>query len=72
MWQANLLGCSTCHDNLCYSTVGSDEELTASNLKYMSWIPFMIVIILSFILTILAVVRPINFWRKCDRSLGYE
>jgi len=70
LWGAALLGCSSCHDNECYSDFGSDEQLTAYNLKDMSLIPFFIVILVSFIATVLAVIKPINFWRKCDRSLG--
>ena len=64
------MGCSSCHDDGCYADVGSPEQITGSNLRDMAYIPFIIVVVLSFVLTIIAVISPINFWRKCDRSLG--
>lgn len=70
LWKTNVFGCTSCHEDACYAEVGSPEELTSSNLKDMSWIPFLIAVVLSYIITILAVIRPLNFWRKCDRSLG--
>merc|ERR1711879_303149 len=70
LWQAELLGCSSCHNNECYSEYGSDTQLTGQNLRDMSILPFLAVLLCSLLLTIFAVVKPINFWRKCDRSLG--
>ena len=71
LWKANLLGCVSCHDNACYAEPGSDNVLNFSNLSEMSLLPFFIVVVLSVIVSLFMVVRPIRFWRKCDRSLGY-
>jgi len=70
LWNANLLGCVSCHDDACYASKDSGEQLTFSNLSEMSLLPFCIVVVLSIIVSLIMVIRPIRFWRKCDRSLG--
>jgi|ERR1712137_408817 len=68
LWEVTLIGCSC--DDECNSEYGSDEQLTSSNLRDMSLIPFFAVVLISFIVALLAILKPIHFWRKCDRSLG--
>ena len=70
LWNADLLGCESCHQNACYAELGGASELTISNLGDMSWFSFSIVAALSLVLAIVMVVPPISFWRKCDRALG--
>jgi len=70
IWELDALGCTSCKDGKCYSPSGSDTQLTYRNLVDMSLWPFVAVVGASLIVTVLAVMKPIHFWRKCDRALG--
>ena len=71
LWGADLLGCQSCREGGCYSELDSGEQLTGSNLLSMSVWPFLGVVFVSVLFTIIVIVKPVEFWRKCDRALGY-
>jgi hypothetical protein len=46
------------------------KAITKSTLGFATWWVFVVGVALSFVITALAIVKPVEFWSKCDRVFG--
>ncbi|GAM19832.1 hypothetical protein SAMD00019534_030070 [Acytostelium subglobosum LB1] len=65
----DILGCWSCWDNGCYSTSPA-TTLEFSTLGRLNFIMLSCLIILCVLIPIVTVMKPVDFWSKCDRVYG--
>jgi hypothetical protein len=71
LWQLDSIGCSSCIDGSCYTPRDSIESLTRDTFMHkFNWIGLFVILLVSTAVTGLSIVKPINFWAKCDRVYG--
>jgi len=68
-WKADTFGCQSCRDKKCYAT-DSDKEITFWTLDRMNFYMLILVFIICIIVPIVSIMKPIDFWSKCDRVYG--
>jgi len=67
-WKVDVLGCTSCREKECYSN--PDNQIDLRNLGRMNFMMLIAVFILCFVVPFVSVVKPIDFWAKCDRVYG--
>jgi len=70
LWHANTLGCDSCYNGDCYSAYTSETVVTPNTLRRFNFISLLIAVTLGLLLTFISVLKPIDFWDKCDRVFG--
>eukprot|EP01119_Soliformovum_irregulare_P012729 TRINITY_DN3326_c0_g1_i1.p1 TRINITY_DN3326_c0_g1~~TRINITY_DN3326_c0_g1_i1.p1 ORF type:complete len:398 (-),score=62.20 TRINITY_DN3326_c0_g1_i1:22-1215(-) len=70
LWHVDTLGCASCFTDACYSPVGSPLEIDGAHLHRINWLSLGIGIAVSILIYIVSVVKPIDFWGKCNRVYG--
>jgi len=70
LWHADALGCDSCFTDRCYSSENSSSLISKDHLSRISWGTIAIGISVSLFFTIVSVIKPIDFWQKCDRVYG--
>ena len=71
LWQLDSLGCSSCLDGSCYSDLNSVHSLTKQYFaSRFNWLGLFLILLISSAITALSIIKPINFWAKCDRVYG--
>jgi membrane-associated phospholipid phosphatase len=67
LWRTDIFGCESCHAMHCYATNPAAEITMHSGFMRINW--WLVVVVVAFILGVplLSVVKPIDFWSKCDR-----
>jgi len=69
-FHADTLGCFSCFDSKCYST---DPQTTIDGVNFFNTFPFIVLVVslcIATIITVISVIKPIDFWQKCDRVYG--
>eukprot|EP01118_Nematostelium_gracile_P003170 TRINITY_DN13603_c0_g1_i1.p1 TRINITY_DN13603_c0_g1~~TRINITY_DN13603_c0_g1_i1.p1 ORF type:complete len:372 (+),score=43.36 TRINITY_DN13603_c0_g1_i1:123-1238(+) len=70
LWHVNAIGCESCFSAQCYSLHGTTSIIDKDHLFRINWITFGIGLIICFAIVVISVVKPIDFWAKCDRVYG--
>jgi len=70
LWHANTIGCASCFTDNCYSLPTTPEGLTKENLKNFNFYSLIVSSVVALVITAVSVVKPIDFWDKCDRVYG--
>jgi len=67
LWRTDILGCESCHEMRCYATTKDTIISMHSSFMRINW--WLVLVVVAFILgvPILSVIKPIDFWSKCDR-----
>jgi len=68
-WKGDTVGCSSCRDRRCYSQ-SPDSTLTLQSLDHINILMVLLVFGFSLLIPLVSVVKPIDFWSKCDRVYG--
>jgi len=68
MWKLDVWNCESCFDNSCYS-MGADE-IVPGHVGRVSWTAWVVSVVICVLITILSVMKPIDFWEKCDKVYG--
>jgi membrane-associated phospholipid phosphatase len=64
------LGCISCFDAKCYAPA-QQKAIDPSNLgSHLNWIVLSVSAGAGLLLTVVSVVKPIEYWQKCDRVFG--
>jgi len=66
-WKLDVIGCSSCAHYGCYTT--DSNMLSWTNLA-LNWWMFSIALAVMTVVAVLSIVRPLQFWVKCDRVYG--
>jgi len=69
-FHANTLGCYSCFDSHCYS---KNPQTIIDGLNFFHKFPFIVLVValcIATIITAVSVIKPIDFWQKCDRVYG--
>lgn len=70
LWRTDILGCESCHARRCYAHSPETEISLKSGVGRLNiWLA---IIVVAFILGVpaLSVMKPLDFWNKCDRVYG--
>ena len=78
LWHIDALGCASCFDKSCYSNNNSINNnnhhidvLSKETFKFNFSFPiFVVTLLVSLLIVFISVLKPINFWCKCDRVYG--
>jgi len=70
LWHADSVGCDSCIGGKCYAIEGSGSEIDKSNLQRINFTVVGVGLLISLLITIVSVVKPVDFWGKCDRVYG--
>jgi len=70
LWHADVVGCDSCFVSKCYSSNGSLNVITRANWERITFVTMGVGVVVSFIIAIVSVVKPFDFWGKCDRVYG--
>jgi len=68
IWDVDTLGCASCYSKDCYSF--KDFCIDKSHLKRINFIAFSLISFVGLCVAFFSVVKPIDFWTKCDRVYG--
>eukprot|EP01117_Protostelium_nocturnum_P004003 TRINITY_DN1527_c0_g1_i12.p1 TRINITY_DN1527_c0_g1~~TRINITY_DN1527_c0_g1_i12.p1 ORF type:complete len:452 (-),score=109.58 TRINITY_DN1527_c0_g1_i12:197-1552(-) len=60
--------CQTCFDNMCYAN--AEHAVNLKSLGSINWFVFASCLIVSLVLVLFSIIKPIDFWDKCDRVYG--
>jgi len=70
LWHADSLGCESCFSGKCYSSPRSDTLISRDNIGRLNFLAVVVGGIVALVITIISIVKPIDFWQKCDRVYG--
>jgi len=70
LWHADAVGCDSCFGGKCYALEGSKLEIDKSNLNRINFLVLGVGCLISLLITIFSIVKPVDFWSKCDRVYG--
>lgn len=68
-WMGDTVGCSSCKNLGCYSHF-PDHTITFNNLSHINIFMVLLIIAFSVLIPLVSVMKPIDFWNKCDRVYG--
>jgi membrane-associated phospholipid phosphatase len=68
LWQADLVGCASCRNNSCYGE--GDKRIMWDTMGRANWWVFALTAFGLILLIFASIVKPIEFWVKCDRVFG--
>eukprot|EP01133_Synstelium_polycarpum_P014972 gene14972-17703_t len=67
--KADIMGCKSCWDNSCYAP-SSAYTLSFDTLGRLNFIMLAVLLILCIVIPVVSVMKPVDFWSKCDRVYG--
>jgi len=67
--KADIVGCRSCWDGGCYAQIES-KILSLHTLDRLNFVMLCVLLALFIIVPIVSVMRPVDFWSKCDRVYG--
>ncbi|KAF2077997.1 hypothetical protein CYY_000721 [Polysphondylium violaceum] len=67
--KADIVGCRSCWDGGCYAQIES-RVLSLHTLDRLNFIMLCVLLALFIVIPIVSVMRPVDFWSKCDRVYG--
>lgn len=70
LWHADTLGCNSCFTDKCYSLENSETLISKDHLDRINFGAIGIGCLAGLLITIISVVKPVDFWQKCDRVYG--
>ncbi|KAJ5067670.1 hypothetical protein M0811_02858 [Anaeramoeba ignava] len=70
IYRSDNFGCSSCSTNDCYAQKNSNHVIDWYHLKRAHWLTFFVSTIACFIITLIAISKPLEFWVKCQYVFG--
>jgi hypothetical protein len=70
LWKADIIGCDSCLYSDCYAD-SPDTTISLTSLSRVNVFMVLLVVSFSILIPLISVVKPIDFWSKCDRVYGY-
>jgi len=70
LWKADIVGCNSCVHNKCYARDLQKEAITATSLERVNLLMLIFTSFGAMIFTVVSILKPIDFWGKCDRVYG--
>ncbi|GAM21850.1 hypothetical protein SAMD00019534_050250 [Acytostelium subglobosum LB1] len=65
----DISGCRSCWDGACYASTPSCV-LSFSTLGRLNFVMMAVLIVICIVIPIVSVMKPVDFWSKCDRVYG--
>ncbi|KAJ3450958.1 hypothetical protein M0812_07154 [Anaeramoeba flamelloides] len=69
IYRSDIIGCKSCSDKACYTKL-PNKEITFSHLERADWVLFAISSVVSIVLMLLSIVKPVEWWRKSHFFFG--
>jgi len=70
LWDSSSRACSSCFTKECYADPLSETAITKDHLMRLNWTVLVISFLVSLLITAISVMKPVDFWSKCDRIYG--
>jgi len=70
LWKTDILGCESCHKQKCYAGSPGAAITISSGFAKLNWWLAVVVFGICVGIPIISVMKPIDFWNKCDRVYG--
>ncbi|EGC30991.1 hypothetical protein DICPUDRAFT_40655, partial [Dictyostelium purpureum] len=68
--KVDIVGCRSCWDDSCYAAIDSAQEITFAHMSRLNFIMLVSLVLLFLVVPIVSVMKPVDFWSKCDRVYG--
>jgi len=68
-WVGDTFGCKSCKYLECYS-LNDNTTFTFDSLGHINIVMLLFILLFSALIPVASVIKPIDFWNKCDRVYG--